>query len=688
MPYVFWENLRSLGRKFTSRFGSERLSVSLNQTIVPNPLHSWFLGPKGENAPLLKELLDSALEAHLDWRRAYHPEDPSPFATGESLAPAVAEALARLKAQFADLLQQLHGSVPFFSGRYNGHMLSEQTIAAQAAYFAAMLYNPNNVSGEVAPVTTKLEGEVAQQLAEMIGYDPRRCWGHLTSGGTIANFEALWIARNVHYHPVAAFLAVGSLDIDIAVSLPDGSVAMLSELDLWQLLNIRPSSSLDLWENLWRAAPRPAVENALRSHSLATMGYQDYSRQLAAEFGDPLPAGVVLAAGTAHYSWAKIVAALGVGSNQLVFVPVGAECRMDPDGLWREIESLASRHIPIMACVSTCGTTEEGAVDDLQRIVEVRARAERELGVTFHIHSDACYGGYAASLTRTTDGSRHSAAEVRQICGGADWPSDQWTRSVSALENADSVSIDPHKLGYIPYPAGAFLLKDRRGRELVATDPQYLVLATAEGRDAPVMGRFIFEGSKPGASAAATWLSHKTIPLNSGGHGRLIASTLKAARYLHAFLGASDFSPFRVLRLPAPDLNIVCFLLQHPSLTSLSELNALNETIYNELSPSAGMSAPFMITRTKLTSPEYDGAIKPLLSQLGAVGESYLADSGQGVTVLRATVMNPFSVEGNAEYLLGLTDAVREVAMSFLRDPSAAGGSYSASNPMLGAKST
>ena len=33
------------------------------------------------------------------------------------------------------------------------------------------------------------------------------------------------------------------------VSLPDGSVAMLSELDLWQLLNIRPGCSLDLWEN-------------------------------------------------------------------------------------------------------------------------------------------------------------------------------------------------------------------------------------------------------------------------------------------------------------------------------------------------------------------------------------------------------------------------------------------------------
>jgi glutamate/tyrosine decarboxylase-like PLP-dependent enzyme len=640
---------------------------------LTNPLHSWFLGPKGENEQFLKELLDSALQAHLSWRRSYHPEDPSPIPAGAASTPAAVRQRTELKAEFEALLRQLRGSVPFFSGRYNGHMLSEQTIAAQAAYFAAMLYNPNNVSGEVAPVTTRLEGEVAEQLARMIGYDPERCWGHLTSGGTIANFEALWIARNVHYYPVAASLAARSLGIDVPVSVPGSSLAMLRDLDLWQLLNIRPKCSLDLWEKLWAAAPKPAVETALRQHSLASLGYQDYSRQLTREFGDPLAAGVVLAAGTSHYSWAKIVAALGLGSNQLVLIPVGRECRMDPDALWREIQSLTNDRIPIMACVSTCGTTEEGAVDDLQRILEVRDRAQRELGVTFHIHSDACYGGYAASLTRSPDGSRHTPAAVREMLGGSQWPTDQWMRSLGALETADSVSIDPHKLGYVPYPAGAFLLKDKRGRELVSTDPPYLAVAPSrENGEQPVIGRFIFEGSKPGASAAATWLSHKTIPLDSAGHGRIIASTLRGARELYALLGSSDFAPFRVIRLAEPDLNIVCFLLHHPSLATLSDLNDLNETIYREMSPDEKMSAPYMITRTKLTSPGYDGVIEPLLALVGGDARGYREMIAEGITILRATVMNPFSSEGRPDYLLGLTDAVREVAMSFLRDRSAA----------------
>jgi hypothetical protein len=70
------------------------------------------------------------------------------------------------------------------------------------------------------------------------------------------------------------------------------------------------------------------------------------------------------------------------------------------------------------------------------------------------------------------------------------------------------------------------------------------------------------------------------------------------------------------------------------------------------------------------------------------VGDVYRQDISEGLTVLRATVMNPFSVEGEPDHLLGLTDAVREAAMSFLRGAAGAGGSYSASSPILSAKST
>lgn len=635
-----------------------------------NSISSRFLGPKAENSALLADLVTTALGDYVAWRRRFHVDDPSPVVNGDLRLGKVPDAGDDIRTSFLRLLDRLHASVPFFSGRYNAHMLSEQTIAAQAAYFATMLYSPNNISSEVSPVTTLLEVEVAHQLAEMIGYDPHRAWGHLTSGGTIANFEALWVARNVLYHPVAAAGASRELGVDLRVSLADGSMARLSDLDLWQLLNLRPTSALDLWDSLWDSAPRGDVEAALRDKSLATLGYQDFSRQLAAEFRDPLPPGVVLTTATAHYSWEKIVRALGIGANQLILLPVDAHCRMDTRALWEQIVELTAQHIPIMACVAVCGSTEESAIDRLDEILTVRSLAERKLGVTFHLHADACYGGYAACVTRGANNERQNARQIRAALGG-EWPTDEWVRAVSALEAVDSVSIDPHKLGYAPYPAGAFLLKDRRARELVAVDPPYLAPTPDERSDAEFLGRFIFEGSKPGASAAAVWLNHQTLPLNNTSHGKLIASTVDAAHRFHEQLGEVELSPFRAITLPAPDINIVCFLLAHPSLTSVEDINLLNELIYGELSASHG-KADYFVSRTRLTSPAYDGAIKPILAELGRDAVAFWNRRGdKGIVMLRATIMNPFADAPRPDYMSGLVAAIYDAAGRCLTSVSA-----------------
>ena len=52
---------------------------------------------------------------------------------------------------------------------------------------ASILYNPNNCSYEASPISSVLELEVGLDLAKMLGYDPDKAWGHITSGGTVAN---------------------------------------------------------------------------------------------------------------------------------------------------------------------------------------------------------------------------------------------------------------------------------------------------------------------------------------------------------------------------------------------------------------------------------------------------------------------------------------------------------------------
>jgi glutamate/tyrosine decarboxylase-like PLP-dependent enzyme len=343
---------------------------------------------------------------------------------------------------------------------------------------------------------------------------------------------------------------------------------------------------------------------------------------------------------------------------------------MDPDALWERVHGLARRRNPILALVSVCGTTEESAVDRLDRVLQVRAQAERELGATFHVHSDACYGGYAAAVTRRADGARRSAAEIRESVG-ADWPTDAWVRSVEALGQTDSVTVDPHKLGYVPYAAGAILVRDGRTRHLVATDPPYLSPVEAQEPDTErFLGRYILEGSKPGAAAAAVWLSHKVIPLDERGYGHLIERTVAGARRFHAALASADLSPFRAVMLPVPDINIVCYLLCHPSLPTLRAVNNFNEQIYTRMSLARSDGRPeYIITRTRLRSPAYDGAIDPILAAL-AVGsvDEWKASGPEGLVVLRSTIMDPFlaAPPPAPDHIRGFLGALRRACTEIL----------------------
>src|SRR5215475_3795992 len=128
-------------------------------------LYSWFLGPKAENADLLERLVLEALRDCVFWRRNFHPFNDTTTTEKVKREDAFQDSLALVRQEFLTLLANLKRDVPFYSPRYIGHMLGDQLLPAIAAYFAAMLHNPNNVTLEASPITTRYEMEVARQLA-------------------------------------------------------------------------------------------------------------------------------------------------------------------------------------------------------------------------------------------------------------------------------------------------------------------------------------------------------------------------------------------------------------------------------------------------------------------------------------------------------------------------------------------
>ena len=95
------------------------------------------------------------------------------------------------------LEERLEGNYPFHHPQYAGQMLKPPHPVAWIAYTLAMTINPNNHALDGGPPTSEMEKEVVSKLAEMVGYHSHYL-GHLTSAGTIANLEALFVARELH----------------------------------------------------------------------------------------------------------------------------------------------------------------------------------------------------------------------------------------------------------------------------------------------------------------------------------------------------------------------------------------------------------------------------------------------------------------------------------------------------------
>ena len=95
-----------------------------------------------------------------------------------------------------ELADRLSNSYPFADAEYLGQMLKPPHPVAWAGYAMAMLLNSNNHAFDGGPATAHLEREAVDQIAQMLHQETHL--SHLTASGTIANLEALWVARSLH----------------------------------------------------------------------------------------------------------------------------------------------------------------------------------------------------------------------------------------------------------------------------------------------------------------------------------------------------------------------------------------------------------------------------------------------------------------------------------------------------------
>ncbi len=156
--------------------------------------------------------------------------------------------------------ERLHDNFPYFHPLYAGQMLKPPHPVARLAYALAQWINPNNHALDGGRASSAMEKEAVAELASMFGWQQHL--GHLTSGGTMANLEALWVAGQ--WHPGKTILASEQAHythsrISGVLQLPFEAVRVRQTRengDRRRSSNVPPREEWEQWWRRWARPPR------------------------------------------------------------------------------------------------------------------------------------------------------------------------------------------------------------------------------------------------------------------------------------------------------------------------------------------------------------------------------------------------------------------------------------------------
>ena len=176
---------------------------------------------------------------------------------------------------------------------------------------------------------------------------------------------------------------------------------------------------------------RDWIADTLSGHSIQKLGLPDYADKLR-----------IVCSAKAHFTVQKSASWMGLGEKAVLTVDALPDGTMDASQLERVIEQAKADGLIPFAVVGTAGTTDHGAIDDLQVIADVAAKHQ------IWMHVDGAYGG-ALIL------SSHKAR-------------------LKGIERANSVSVDFHKLFYQTISCGALLVNDKANFKFLLHHADYL----------------------------------------------------------------------------------------------------------------------------------------------------------------------------------------------------------------------
>ncbi len=244
--------------------------------------------------------------------------------------------------------------------------------------------------------------------------------------------------------------------------------------------------------------------------------------------GTAIRDGTMYVSSQAHHSIVKAAKLAGIAHDRVRTIAVDADYRMRLDLLDAAIEAARAAGLTPFLVFSSAGTTNTGAVDDLEGVADLTARQ-----ALWH-HVDGAYGAFF-----------HAVPSLRPLLRG--------------LPRADSLTLDPHKGMFLPYGTGALLVRDGEAlRALHSSTAGYLPPNQSEFYDPAQYGPELSRGF-PGLRV---WLAVKLY--GAARYRAAIAEKRALAVWMH---GEVARIPGIVIDAP-PQLSLFAFHLEGPGLTT------------------------------------------------------------------------------------------------------------------------
>ncbi len=236
----------------------------------------------------------------------------------------------------------------------------------------------------------------------------------------------------------------------------------------------------------------------------------------------------------AHYSNLTLAGWLGIGTENLIHIPTTDNCAMDLDCLAKKLDELYASEARVAFIIATFGSTDASGIDDIagiREIIEDKAKAAGQPVPQLHVDAAA---GWSLCFLTEYDCQQNPFGLTKDVLTTVR----QIQKQTRAMQYADSVTIDFHKMGWGHYPASAFIVSKREDLALLLRDKEEVpYFSEADYRHDPAL--FTLECSRPALGPYVVMASLDGLGLT--GYQLLVAHSLTLMHDLKLRLRELDY---------------------------------------------------------------------------------------------------------------------------------------------------